>query len=220
MMKFDGNVVLPNGAEYAFHVVTRIVVDTEEERLILSVSSWPSRASYQDRFPAVEQVVAIQGAEIPEMASMLGAVSTLLTVPVDSPLYGSVPSTDSADLEAVRQQVLRSITIWKDKANETFTHEGYLFASDLTAWRDITRTHGSVVATNTLPANWPGGWKKVDNTYFPIETVAEWMSFYAASVAAGTANFERSEALKLIANDENATVESLQAIHWDMSLPE
>ena len=78
----------------------------------------------------------------------------------------------------------------------TFTYQGKLIAVDALSRSDIDGAHGFISATKTMPPGWPGGWKAEDNTIVPITTYAEWLEFYSAMVASGTANFAHSQALK------------------------
>lgn len=64
-----------------------------------------------------------------------------------------------------------------------------------------------------FPANWPGGWKAIDNSYVPIANVDQWNTFFTAMYDAGIANFNHSQTLKT--NIDNATTpEGVAAIVW------
>jgi hypothetical protein len=78
----------------------------------------------------------------------------------------------------------------------TFSFQGKLIAVDALSRSDIDGAHGYISAMKAMPPGWPGGWKADDNTYVAINTFDEWMPFYSAMVASGTANFSRAQALK------------------------
>ncbi len=111
------------------------------------------------------------------------------------------------------------INRWREQANETFEHGGKTFSADALSWKDISGAHGWIVATGAMPPGWPGAWKAVDNTFLAIGTVPEWLAFYGAAVATGSANFTHSQALKTYMNDPARTIAEVDAITWDMEIP-
>lgn len=99
-------------------------------------------------------------------------------------------------------------------ANQTtFTYQGKQIACDPLSRGDIDGVNGYVATRGTLPPNWVGGWKAVDNSIVPIQTVAAWNSFFDSMIAQGQANFAKSESLK--AQLAAATTpEQVAAINW------
>lgn len=96
----------------------------------------------------------------------------------------------------------------------TFTHAGKVFACDELSRSDIDGVNGYVALMGSLPADWPGAWKAVDNSYAPIATLADWKAFYGSMVAAGNANFAHAQALKTQLAAAT-TIEQVQAIRWE-----
>lgn len=100
------------------------------------------------------------------------------------------------------------------KANQTsFTHLGKAIEADQLSRGDIDAINGEVNNTGDFPADWPGAWKCLDNTWIPIVTVAEWRALYTSMVNQGTVNFAKAQALK--AQIEAATTaQEVAAIAW------
>jgi hypothetical protein len=101
---------------------------------------------------------------------------------------------------------------------------GYVNASNVQArqfdehlgFREEARLQGAAadggdVMLQAMPPGWPGGWKSMDNEIVLIPDVATWAQFYGSMVAAGTANFNHSQALKaqLAAASAPAEVEAV-----------
>jgi hypothetical protein len=95
-----------------------------------------------------------------------------------------------------------------------FVFQGKKIAVDEASFRQMQATCSWVAMTNTMPPNWPGGWKAMDGAgYVQFSTVPEWVAFYGAMLQAGLANFNRS--VQLQACIENATMhDQVAAIHW------
>jgi len=99
-------------------------------------------------------------------------------------------------------------------ANQTtFTHGGKLFACDLLSRSDIDGINGHVGTRGSLPVDWIGGWKAVDNSIVPIQNVADWNAFYDSMIAQGQANFLKSKNLKAQLAAAT-TAEQIEAIVW------
>lgn len=153
----------------------------------------------------------------------LGDLPPFLTdAPRPSPAYKWVAdewvldgSLEADLLAATRAAKNAEINAARLAANRgTFTHGGKAFACDELSRSDIDGVNGYVVLFGTLPADWPGAWKAIDNSYVPIATLADWKSFYASMVAAGNANFAHAQALKAqLAAATN--IEQAQAIRWE-----
>lgn len=116
-----------------------------------------------------------------------------------------------ADVKDAQKMV---INLSRAKANQTsFIYETKEIAVDALSRSDIEGTNGYVLANNSFPAGWPGGWKCMDNTYVPITAIATWNLFYAAMVNQGTANFAKAQTLKA-AIDAATTIAEVEAIVW------
>lgn len=99
-----------------------------------------------------------------------------------------------ADLKAAKNAAINAARLKANQSN--FTFAGKQIATDPLSRSDIDGAHGIIVATGTLPAGWPGGWKAADNTICQISDVPTWLAFYGAMVAQGTANFAHAQTLK------------------------
>lgn len=98
-----------------------------------------------------------------------------------------------ADHKAVKNDAINE---GRSRANQTsFTYEGKQIAVDQLSRGDIDGAHGDWLIGN-VPADWPGGWKTMDNTYVAIPDQATWFLFYKAMTAQGTANFVHAQTLK------------------------
>ncbi|HEY0842478.1 DUF4376 domain-containing protein [Methylotenera sp.] len=95
----------------------------------------------------------------------------------------------------------------------TFTHSGKVFACDQLSRSDIDAINGRVATRGSLPNDWVGGWKAIDNTYVAIETIEQWNEFYDSMVAQGQANFAKSQSLKAQLAAAT-TAEQVSAIQW------
>lgn len=127
---------------------------------------------------------------------------------------GTLYWIETATLSEVKARQVAKITQSKVSANMSFfVFNGKQIQADEASFREIQSTNGYVALNNELPPDWPGGWKAIDNSYVVIGTVATWRDFYNTMVTTGTANFKKSQGLKLaIANA--ATIEEVQAIEW------
>lgn len=118
------------------------------------------------------------------------------------------------DLASAKASKNNEINTWRLIANRsTFSHGGKTFACDELSRSDIDGVTSFVTLAGSLPPGWPGGWKAVDNTYLSITSVAEWTAFVASMVAAGNANFAKSQALKSQLASANTQAE-IDAIVW------
>lgn len=120
----------------------------------------------------------------------------------------------SAELESLKTAKRNLINTWRLQANRgSFTHMGKQFACDELSRSDIDGVTSQVTLTGSLPVNWPGAWKAIDNTYLPIANVDDWKAFVGAMVQEGTANFIKSQTLK--SQLEAATTkEEIESIVW------
>jgi hypothetical protein len=100
-----------------------------------------------------------------------------------------------------------------DANSRTFHHDGREFACDALSRSDIDGINGYVALNGGFPEQFPGAWKAVDNSYYPLPGIASWKAFYAAMVATGAANFAHAQNLKAQLASAT-TVEEVEAIAW------
>lgn len=113
-------------------------------------------------------------------------------------------------------KILKNIEINQARlmANQTtFTYQSKQIACDQLSRGDIDGVNGYVATRGTLPPNWVGGWKAVDNSIVPIQTVDAWNGFFDSMIAQGQANFAKSEGLKFQLAAAQ-TAEQVAAINW------
>ncbi|MCA7085861.1 DUF4376 domain-containing protein [Cupriavidus sp. DB3] len=129
---------------------------------------------------------------------------------------GNTPEADpSGDIEVLRSRKNDEINAWRLAANSsTFTHDGKTFACDALSRGDIDGTTSTLLLTGEFPQPWPGAWKAVDNTYYPIATIDEWKAFIGSMAAQGALNFARAQALKARLAVAT-TVDEIRAIQWN-----
>lgn len=135
-------------------------------------------------------------------------------VPLTEQELNDLADASAAALEAARAEKNAAINAARLAANfSTFTHAGKVFACDQLSRSDIDGTNGYVALHGALPAGWPGGWKAVDNTFYPIADVEAWKAFYGSMFAAGNVNFAHAQALKQ-ALAAAQTIQDVEAIQW------
>lgn len=111
-----------------------------------------------------------------------------------NPVLASHPPRSLDELKAEKN---KEINRARAAANTgSFSHEGKEFAVDVLSRSDIDGVNGYVAIFGVLPSAFPGAWKAIDNSYFPIADVHGWKAFYAAMVVQGGANFARAQELK------------------------
>lgn len=116
------------------------------------------------------------------------------------------------DLKAAKNAEINAARL---AANQTsFTFQGKAIACDALSRGDIEGVNGLVALTGALPPGFPGGWKAADNSVVAIPNVQVWAQFYGAMVAQGTANFNKSQALKAQL-DLAQTAAEVEAISWN-----
>lgn len=121
---------------------------------------------------------------------------------------------DSRDIGAVRALKSNEVNFWREQANSgSFTFAGKQISVDRLGKDDIAGISQEVSLTGALPADFPGGWKTVDNSYVAIPDVDTWKLFVKAMVAQGTANFVHAQALKAQVAAAT-TVAEIDAIVW------
>lgn len=121
------------------------------------------------------------------------------------------PAPDISSLKAAKNDEINAA--WLSANTSTFQHAGKEFGCDSLSRGNIDGANGFISLTGSLPPGWPGAWKAQDNTYLPIETVAEWQAFYGSMFAAGGANFARAQALKQQL-EVATTAAEIEAVKW------
>lgn len=168
----------------------------EHEAAVFNGSSWETIADYR----GVSYWLAGELVRIDELGI--------------GPPQGSLPGKPEPTLAELKALKNAEINAARLTANfSTFTHGGKVFSCDELSRSDIDGTTGTVALTGGFPANWPGGWKAIDNTYIPITTRAQWEAFYLSFGATGAQNFAHAQVLKT-ALAAATTAEQVAAIIW------
>lgn len=212
-------VVTPNGAATTFHKVTSITFSGDFLVGKVQVTSWKDQAAYlAGSMPAWNWYPEIPYAAFdgPPLAS------TETALVADGALLSSgaiVVLAETQDIDSVRTRKNAEINAARWVANNTtFTYGGKQIAVDPLSRSDIDGAAMEILNQGALPANWPGAWKAVDNTYVSLPDLASWRLFYTAMYQQGLDNFVHSQALKTYMNNPLRTIEEVEAIHWGMSL--
>jgi hypothetical protein len=211
-------ITMPNGALVEFHKVIKIEIGTSPEATV-TVGSWPSPEAYQQRpgSPLWNTHVSMP-VESFVGNPVLAAEAVMLQ---EGDFSGGVQlaNIDGNDLESLKARTRTMINLWRLTANRSsFQFTGKTIACDELSRSDIEGVNGYVALTGSLPPNFPGAWKAIDNSYVAIPDVSTWTQLFGAMVAQGTSNFGRSQALKGIVAAAT-TAAQLDAIHWSMELP-
>lgn len=94
-----------------------------------------------------------------------------------------------------------------------FEFGGKRIAVDDASMRQIGVTCNCLAETGEFPAQWPGGWKAIDNSYVAIADRATWAEFIRAMGAQGGANFAKQQTLKAQV-DVCTNLSQIAAINW------
>jgi hypothetical protein len=101
------------------------------------------------------------------------------------------------NIPALKATKNTEINLARAAANQTtFPYLGKLIACDPLSRSDIDAVANSIGLTGTFPDGFPMAWKAVDNSYISIPDVSAFKALYAAMVAEGTSNFNKSQQLK------------------------
>lgn len=149
----------------------------------------------------MDLLAADLGADAQQYQALMDEVAATYVPPVFD--LGAARLAKNAEINAARLKANRS----------SFTHAGKAFACDELSRSDIDGITSFVTLAGALPPGWPGGWKAIDNSYHPIGAVGEWAAFVGSMVAAGNANFAKSQALKTQLAAAT-TAEQINAIAW------
>lgn len=120
----------------------------------------------------------------------------------------------AAVLPLLKKLKNEQINDWREAANETtFPYLGKHIRCDGLSKMDLLGAAMNIALTGALPANWPGGWKAVDNSVILISAPEDFAPLFAAFTAQGTANFNYAQQLKQQLADAT-TAEEVDAITW------
>lgn len=119
---------------------------------------------------------------------------------------------ETADLPALKLRKRAEIT--QDRLAADADHFVYQGKAVRSAEKDILDLLIADARWNKgKPANWPGGWLAIDNSYVIISTKEQWDAFFIAMYDAGIDNFMWSQQLKARVLAAQAP-DDLAAIQW------
>jgi len=134
-------------------------------------------------------------------------------VAIGQVLDGSFPAAPPT-LEELRAAKNLEINAWRASANlSTFPYAGKLFSCDAVSRSDIDGVANHIGLFGTFPEGFPGAWRAVDNTMFPLPDVDAFRALFAGMAAQGTENFNYSQRLKEQLALAEAP-EAIAAIQW------
>jgi len=121
------------------------------------------------------------------------------------------PPPTLGELKAAKNE---EINAWRARANlSTFPFAGKHFSCDTLSRSDIDAVANHIALFGTYPDGFPGGWKTVDNSIFPLPDIDAFRDLFASMTAQGTENFNHSQHLKEQL-EAAETPEAVEAIRW------
>lgn len=103
----------------------------------------------------------------------------------------------------------------RQMANSTsFLHKGKEISSDSLSRSDIDGIANYITLFGGFPETFPMFWKCTDNSYLSLESIDDFKDMYASMAATGTANFSKSEKMK-IALAAAKTAAEIEIITWE-----
>lgn len=121
---------------------------------------------------------------------------------------------EMAPLDELKARKNTAINQWRAAANQsTFPYAGRLIACDPLSRSDIDGVANHISLFGTFPPDFPMAWKALDNTYVPLPDIDAFKAMYQAMAAQGSANFDRSQALKRALGSATDAAE-VAAIAW------
>lgn len=204
-----------SGAPLGYHKPHQYVVNLELNLATVQINSYFNERAALDGLPIAQQ----WRMDIPAQllagggASVSAEVENALTTHPESKLYGGIVVTNRAlTIDELKDRKRAEITRQRLAADgDHFEFQGKQIR---TADKDMLDL---LVADarwrKGKPANWPGGWKAIDDTYVRIDLVEEWDAFFVAMYDTGIDNFMHSQALKA-ALEAATTPSEIQAITW------
>ena len=162
------------------------------------------------------QIVQVESQEFPTAPSLVWVncpdnCNTNWTY--DGKYFIEPPSTEPTlvELKLAKNEEINQARLIANQS--TFTYNNKQIACDQLSRGDIDAINGYVATRGTMPPNWVGGWKAVDNSIVLIPDVTTWNAFFDALIFAGQINFAKSQTLKTqLANA--TTAEQVEAISW------
>jgi len=117
-------------------------------------------------------------------------------------------------LDELRAAKNAEINAWRASANlSTFPYAGKLFSCDTVSRSDIDGVANHIGLFGTFPDGFPGAWRAVDNSMYPLPDVDAFRALFAGMAAQGTENFNYSQRLKAQL-DLATTQEEIAAVVW------
>lgn len=127
---------------------------------------------------------------------------------------GGIFSPPAVDLAVLKAQKNDEINHARADANSTsFVHAGHTISCDQLSRGDIDGQANHIALFGEFTPDFPGLWKTEDNEYIPMPNVEAFKAMYQSMTIAGTANFNRSQALKEELADAE-TAEEISQIVW------
>ncbi|TQK10260.1 DUF4376 domain-containing protein [Herbaspirillum sp. SJZ107] len=121
---------------------------------------------------------------------------------------------EMAPLDELKGRKNAQINQWRSAANQsTFPFGDKLIDCDALSRSDIDAVANHIGLFGKFPDGFPMAWKTADNDYIPLPDVEAFKAMYRAMTAQGTANFDRSEALKVALGNATDAAE-VAAIAW------
>ncbi len=99
------------------------------------------------------------------------------------------------------------------KKNSFFIYKDKKIATDENSLTTIDSINGFILMSGTLPENWIGGWKTLDNTYLEISDVEDWKLFYSAKTTFLNNCFIKFQELKSRLSSVTS-IEEADALVW------
>lgn len=108
-----------------------------------------------------------------------------------------IDSLKVVDIPTLKSAKNMEINLARAASNQTtFQYLGKDIACDALSRSDIDAVANSIGLNGVFPAGFPLAWKAIDNSYISIPDVPTFKALYAAMVAQGTSNFNKSQQLK------------------------
>jgi hypothetical protein len=214
----------PTGVTVAYHVPVKFEINLRQNIGTVSVQSYVDEAAAIANAPvAWNWDVSVSVGSVVGITDPSKFVEDLLTA-AGGVFEGGLSVDDTTQsLESIKQRKLFSITQARLNADADHFIYSYTDASGNTVSKDIRTGYKDMVdllTTNSyitlfgdFDADWPGGWKAIDNTYVQISTVDQWKDFFKCMYKTGIANFKKSQLLKAQI-DAATTAEEVNAINW------
>jgi hypothetical protein len=211
----------PTGVTVAYHVPVKFEVNLRQNTGTVSVQSYVDEAAAIANSPVAwnwDISVAVES-----FSGTTKSVEDMLVASGAIFESGLIVDDTTQTLDSIKQRQLFLITQARlaadaDRFVYTYTDtSGNSVSKDIRTGNkdmvDLLTTNSYVTLFGEFDADWPGGWKAIDNSYVPITTLDQWKDFFKSMYKTGIANFKKSQLLKSQI-EEATTVEAVQAINW------